>query len=137
MASGSHALDRAKYVSLTTFKRNGDGVAVAVWLAALSDGRFGFTTGGDSWKVKRLRNDPRVRVQISNVRGVVSPGAEVFEGTATLVGSTDPAYGEIEQAIAAKYGLMFRLVQLSGWVQSKFRPHGAADMAIRITLDAS
>jgi uncharacterized protein len=135
MTSGSHPLARAKYVSFTTFKRNGDAVPVAVWFAELPDGGFGFTTGGDSWKVKRLRNDPRVRVQISNVRGVVSPGTEPFHGSATVVDATDPTYAVIEHAIARKYGLMFRFVQFSGWVQSKFRPHAAADTAIHVILD--
>jgi hypothetical protein len=46
-----------------------------------------------------------------------------------------PSYRQIEAAVASKYGFMFKLVQFRGWVQSKFRPHGAADAAIRITLD--
>ncbi len=135
MASSSHPLADEKYVSFTTFRRNGDPVPVAVWIAPLPDGTFGFTTGGDSWKVKRLRNNPKVLVQASNVRGVVKPGVPVFEGTAEAVTGNDPAYMQIETAIAHKYGLMFKLVKLSGWVQSKFRPHGAADAAIRITLE--
>ena len=137
MTSVPHPFADEKYVSFTTFRRNGDPVPVAVWIAALPDGSFGFTTGGDSWKVKRLRNDPRVRVQASNVRGVVKAGEPVMEGTATVVSGDDPTYARIEQAIARKYGLMFKMVQLSGWVQSKFRPHGAADAGVRITLDAS
>lgn len=135
MAQTSHPLADEKYVSFTTFRRTGDPVPVAVWIAALPDGTFGFTTGGDSWKVKRLRNDPRVQIRASNVRGVVKPGSTVFEGTATVVGGDDPHYAVIEQAIGRKYGMMFRLVQFSGWVQSKFKPHGAADAGIRITLD--
>ena len=134
MASSSHPLADEKYVSFTTFKRNGDPVPVAVWFAELPDGSFGFTTGGDSWKVKRLRNNPKVLVRASNVRGVVKPGAKVFEGTATTIAGDDPAYAQIETAVAAKYGFMFKMVQLSGWVQSKFRPHSAADAAIRVTL---
>lgn len=137
MASTSHPLADEKYVSFTTFKRNGDPVPVAVWFAQLPDGSFGFTTGGDSWKVKRLRNNSRVLVQASNVRGVVKPGAPVFEGTAAAIASGDPDYAPIEAAVAQKYGFMFKMVQLSGWVQSKFRPHGAADAGVRITLDAS
>lgn len=135
MAPTSHALADEKYVSFTTFRRNGEPVPVAVWIAALPDGTFGFTTGGDSWKVRRLRNDPRVRVQASNVRGVVRSGATVYEGTAVALDGDDPTHQQIERAIAGKYGLVFRLVQFSGWVQSKFRPHGAADAAIHITLD--
>ena len=137
MASSSHPLANEKYVSFTTFKRNGDPVATAVWLAPLPDGSFGFTTGGDSWKVKRLRNNPKVLVQASNVRGVVKPGAPVFEGTAEAVSGNDPVYIQIEKAVAHKYGLMFKLVKLSGWLQSKFRPNGAADSGVHITLSAS
>jgi PPOX class probable F420-dependent enzyme len=135
MAPTSHRLADEKYVSFTTFRRNGDPVPVAVWIAALPDGSFGFTTGGDSWKVKRLRNNPRIRVQASNLRGVVKTGAPVYEGTAVVLSVEDAGYREIDEAIARKYGLTFRLVQFSGWVQSKFRPHSAADAAIRITLD--
>ncbi len=135
MASSSHPLADEKYVSFTTFRRNGDAAPTAVWIAELSDGSFGFTTGGDSWKVKRLRNNSRVRVQASNVRGVVKPGSPVFEGTATAVTGSDPMYTQIEQAVGRKYGLMFKMVKFSGWVQSKIRPHGAADAGIRITLD--
>jgi PPOX class probable F420-dependent enzyme len=134
MASSSHPLADEKYVSFTTFKRNGDPVPVAVWFAELPDGSFGFTTGGDSWKVKRLRNNPKVLVRASNVRGVVKPGAPVFEGTATAIAGDNPAYTQVEKAVAGKYGLMFKMVQFSGWVQSKFRPHGAADAAIVVTL---
>lgn len=135
MAPITHPLADEKYVSFTTFRRNGDPVPVAVWIAALPDGSFGFTTGGDSWKVKRLRNDARVQVRASNVRGVVKTGAPVYVGTAVALNGDDPRYQQIEEAIARKYGLMFRLVQFSGWMQSKFRPHGAADAAIRITLE--
>lgn len=135
MAPTSHPLADEKYVSFTTFRCNGDPVPVAVWIAALPDGSFGFTTGGDSGKVKRLRNNPRIRVQASNLRGVVKTGAPVYEGTAVVLGVEDAGYQEIDEAIARKYGLTFRLVQFSGWVQSKFRPHSAADAAIRITLD--
>jgi len=83
-------------VSFTTFRRNGDPVPVAVWIAALPDGSFGFTTGGDSWKVKRLRNNPRIRVQASNLRGVVKTGAPVYEGTAVVLSVEDAGYQEID-----------------------------------------
>lgn len=134
MTSSPHPLAGEKYVSFTTYRRNGDPVSVAVWFAALPDGSFGFTTGGDSWKVKRLRNDPRVVVRASNVRGVVKPDAVAYEGTAIALAGDDPGFAEIERAVARKYGFMFSLVRFSGWVQSKFRPHSAADAAIRVTL---
>lgn len=130
----THPLADARYVSFTTFRRNGDPVAVAVWFAELPDGSFGFTTGGDSWKVKRLRNDPRVRVQRSDVRGRVQPGAVVHEGTAAVIDGSDPRFREIERAIAAKYGFMYRMVQLSGWVQGLVRRSSAGDAAIRVSL---
>ena len=39
-----HDLDRARYVSLTTFKKDGTGVATPVWITG-SAGSYVFTTG--------------------------------------------------------------------------------------------
>jgi PPOX class probable F420-dependent enzyme len=48
-----------KFVSLATFKRNGDAVTAPMWI--VGDGvRLSVWTPADSWKVKRVRRDPRV-----------------------------------------------------------------------------
>jgi uncharacterized protein len=59
-----------KYISLETFKKNGEGVKTPVWFV-LNDGALYVYTEADSWKVKRIRNNPGVRVAPCNIRGVV------------------------------------------------------------------
>ena len=74
--------DDQKYISLETFKKNGQGVMTPVWFV-LHNGAFYVYTEADSWKVKRIRNNPRVRVAVCNVRGVVK--GPWLNGSAALV----------------------------------------------------
>ncbi|HVZ18099.1 MAG TPA: PPOX class F420-dependent oxidoreductase [Terriglobales bacterium] len=60
--------DGANYISLETFKKNGQGVKTPVWFV-LHNGAFYVYTESDSWKVKRIRNNPRVRIARCDMRG--------------------------------------------------------------------
>ena len=71
-----------KYISLETFKKNGQGVKTPVWFVLHNDALYVYTEA-DSWKVKRIRNNPRVRVAVCNIRGDVKGGW--FDGTASIV----------------------------------------------------
>jgi uncharacterized protein len=71
-----------KYISLETFKKNGQGVKTPVWFV-LNDDAFYAYTEADSWKVKRIRNNPRVRVAACNIRGDVK--GPWLDATASLV----------------------------------------------------
>jgi PPOX class probable F420-dependent enzyme len=71
-----------KYISLETFKKNGDGVKTPVWFV-LHDSAFYVYTEADSWKVKRIRNNPRVRVAVCNVRGNIK--GPWLDATASLI----------------------------------------------------
>ena len=53
-------LDRARYISLTTFKRDGSPVSSPVWITGVG-GAYVFTTGDSAWKTRRL-----LRVDISD-----------------------------------------------------------------------
>jgi len=71
-----------KYISLETFKKNGQGVKTPVWFVLHNDALYAYTKA-DSWKVKRIRNNPRVRVAVSNVLGDVK--GEWVDATASIV----------------------------------------------------
>jgi len=71
-----------KYISLETFKKNGQGVKTPVWFV-LQKNAFYVYTEADSWKVKRIRNNPRVRVAVCNFRGDIK--GPWLEATASLV----------------------------------------------------
>ena len=71
-----------KYMSLETFKKNGQGVKTPVWFL-LHKNAFYVYTEADSWKVKRIRNNPRVRVAVCNFRGDIK--GPWLDATASLV----------------------------------------------------
>jgi PPOX class probable F420-dependent enzyme len=104
------ALGDEKFVSLTTFKRNGDAAAAPMWI--VRDGqKLWAWTPADAWKVKRLRRDPRVRLAACSRTGKVPPGQPVYDGTAEVI--TDRGQvARTEALIKRKYGLEFRVVTL-------------------------
>jgi uncharacterized protein len=71
-----------KYMSLETFKKNGQGVRTPVWFVLHNDALYVYTEA-DSWKVRRIRNNPRVRVALCNFRGNIR--GEWVDATASLV----------------------------------------------------
>ena len=71
-----------KYISLETFKKNGQGVKTPAWFV-LHENAFYMYTEADSWKVKRIRNNPRVRVAVCNIRGDIK--GPWLDATASLV----------------------------------------------------
>lgn len=94
-----------KYIAVQTFKRNGDPVTTACWITGLSDGRVGFWTSSDSFKFKRLKNDPRITIQPSDARGRPKAGTSALTGTAVIV--TDGSdFDAIQSQITKKYGVM-------------------------------
>jgi PPOX class probable F420-dependent enzyme len=76
---GFAALGDQKYISLETFKKSGDSVKTPVWFAAdpstdLSgaEARLFFYTIGNTGKVKRIRNNGRVKIAPCTMRGEVT-----------------------------------------------------------------
>jgi uncharacterized protein len=76
------SLGNQKYISLETFKKNGDGVKTPVWFVLRDDALYVYTEAA-SWKVKRIRNNPRVRVAPCSIRGVVK--GPWVDATASIV----------------------------------------------------
>ena len=71
-----------KYISLETFKKNSQGVKTPTWFV-LHENAFYVYTEADSWKVKRIRHNPRVRVAVCSVRGDIK--GPWLDATASLV----------------------------------------------------
>lgn len=57
-----------KYIDLVTFRKTGVGVHTPVWFAE-EDGRLYIFTNPRAGKVKRIRNNPRVELAPSTMRG--------------------------------------------------------------------
>ncbi|MGA8255234.1 MAG: PPOX class F420-dependent oxidoreductase [Nocardioides sp.] len=129
------AIANEKYMSLTTYRKSGEGVSSPVWVVPLEDGRIGFWTAMGTGKTKRLKNDPRVVVQPSDGRGKVKDGSATVTGTAALVQSGKD-FAEVKDKVKAKYGFMTKVTKLL----AKLGPQGRkglvyADTVVLITLD--
>jgi PPOX class probable F420-dependent enzyme len=110
-------MERHRYLSLATFRRDGSEVRTPVWFAA-ADGRLYVFTAGASGKVKRLRRSSRARVAPCDARGRVR--GEWRDATARLV--TEPASIErARAALRAKYGWRMRLLDLFSWLAGRIR----------------
>ena len=97
-------LDGARYLLLTTFRANGEGVATPVWFARTAPDRVVLTTEATAGKVRRLRDDARCTVAPCDVRGRTDVPA--VDATAReLVGAERDA---AERALASTYGLAWR-----------------------------
>jgi PPOX class probable F420-dependent enzyme len=87
-----------KYLNLETFKKSGDGVKTPVWFAAdpsvnldsIAPKLYGYTIGV-SGKVKRIRNNPRVRIAPCDLRGHVL--GDWVEARAEIVTGEEAARG--------------------------------------------
>jgi PPOX class probable F420-dependent enzyme len=79
-------LKDTKTVLLRTYKRDGTAVPTPVSIAFEGDRAF-FRSYDKAWKTKRLRNDPRVEVAPSTLRGKVT--GETVAAQAALLADTD------------------------------------------------
>jgi PPOX class probable F420-dependent enzyme len=98
--------DGHKYLNLETFKKSGDGVKTPVWFAAdpavnlaSSGAKLYLYTIGVSGKVKRVRNNPRVKIAPCDMRGNVL--GEWVEARAEIVSGEEAVRGT--QLLNKKY----------------------------------
>jgi uncharacterized protein len=109
-SGGFDSLRGSKYTLLVTFKRSGEPVPTPVWAGLAENGCLYVSTEPDSAKVRRLRNDPHVRVAASNVRG--KPRGPVIEGSARIVSPDEEEYAE--RALKEHFGLGRRIFESMG-----------------------
>lgn len=122
-----------KYVSLTTYKRDGSAKSLPVWIVELGDDKVGFTTFSSSYKVKRLLNDPRVSLQPSNAKGDPTAGSEIVTGTAQVVDGAE--FDAVRSLVKAKYGIQFHFVNTIGKLSKLIGKASGTDRAVVIMLD--
>jgi len=91
----------ARYLLLSTYRKNGTRAQAPVWFVE-DDGRIVVTTPVETWKVKRIRRDPRVELQPCDVAGRVASESEVIDGVARVV--TGEEADAIRDAIYERYG---------------------------------
>ncbi|CAJ1503967.1 PPOX class F420-dependent oxidoreductase [[Mycobacterium] burgundiense] len=90
----------SEYLLLTTFTKDGRPKPTAIWAAPDGDGLI-VITQAQSWKVKRIRNTPRVTLAPCDMRG--NPKGEAVEAVA---GVNEHRTADAYRAIGERYGLM-------------------------------
>ena len=120
----------AKYLNLETFRKTGVGVRTPVWFAqdvlhsAPTIIVFYIYSEADAGKVKRIRNNPKVRVAPCTMRGDIR-GAWV-DGRARICQDDEAAHGE--QLLTQKYGLP----KIVGDLFSRLMRHKQAVIAVEV-----
>jgi uncharacterized protein len=112
-----------KYLNLESYRRNGQGVRTPLWFVE-NDGALYFYTVAHSYKVKRIHNNPRVRVAPCDMRGNLK---------GDWVAATARRLGEAESRLAnellnRKYGWAKRILNFL----AKIRGHERAAFAIKL-----
>ena len=94
----------ARYISITTRRRDGSLASTPVWVVSDDGRRLLVWTHASTWKVKRIRRDPRVLVAKSNYRG--RERGPRLEGHARVVNDVN-----VKKLIREKYGWQKRLLE--------------------------
>ena len=100
-------VSNARYVLLTTFTKDGRPKSTPIWVAPDGD-RLLVITEADSWKVKRIRNTPRVTLAVCDMRG--TPKSEAVEATAAILEKSETE--NVYRAIGNRYGIIGKLFNL-------------------------
>jgi PPOX class probable F420-dependent enzyme len=98
---------RQRYVNLETYRKSGQGVRTPLWFVEDS-GVLYMRTPAQSAKVKRIRNNPHVRLVPSDVRG--NPKGVWIDGEARLIEAAEAEW--VNQLVKRKYGLFKRLIDI-------------------------
>ncbi len=110
------------YFNLESFRKDGQGVRTPLWFAE-DNGIFYFYTVAHSFKVKRLTNNPRVRIAPCDMRGNVK--GEWIEATARRLDGAEAK--RADDFLNRKYGWQKRLLNFL----AKLRGHQRAAFAVR------
>ena len=128
--AGLDARFPGKYLSLTTFKRDGTGVATPVWFVA-ENGRLLVKTDEQSFKVKRIRRNPKVLIAPCSASGRFH--GDPVPGRAVLLASNE--LDHVDRLMAEKYRIdrVLILPLYRGVQRLRGNRGGAAEIVLAIT----
>ena len=105
---------KQQFINVETYRRNGQGVPTPVWFVEDQDILY-VRTGDNSGKVKRIRNNPRVRVMPCDVRG--GPLGEWVEGQARFVDAAETK--QVGQLLTRKYSFQKVMFEIMSRLQGR------------------
>lgn len=111
------------YLNLESYRKNGDPVLTPMWFAEDNEVLYLYSLA-NAGKVKRIRNNPRVRIVPCDVGGRIK--GTWIEGKARIVDPTEADHGH--KLLNQKYGWLKKV----GDVLSKLRKRARVVIAIQI-----
>jgi PPOX class probable F420-dependent enzyme len=98
---------KSEYILLTTFTKDGRPKPTAIWAVQQGDSLIAITQE-KSWKVKRIRNTPRVTIATCDRSG--NPKSEAVDAVAAILDKS--ANAATYDAIGKRYGLLGKTFNL-------------------------
>lgn len=96
-----------KYINLETYRRNGQAVRTTVWFV-MDAGTIYIRTDMNSGKVKRIKNNPNIRITPSGARGQLK--GKWIEGKIKMAGSLELEHAN--QLLEQKYGIQGKIIRV-------------------------
>jgi uncharacterized protein len=112
-----------KYLNLESYRKTGQPVRTPLWFAE-DDNVFYAYSLADSFKIKRMRNNPQVRIAPCDMRGKVK--GEWVDATARIL--NEAGVQRTHELLNQKYGLLKRAAHFL----ARLRGHKHAAFAIEI-----
>ena len=85
-------ITKAEYINIETYRKDGTPVLTPVWFAASENGELYIYSVANSGKVKRIRNNPRVRIAPCTMRGKIR--GEWVDAEAQIVDGAEVGFGQ-------------------------------------------
>jgi uncharacterized protein len=120
-----------KYLSITSYRRDGSGVSTPVWFAA-EDERLLVMTDSKSGKVKRIRRNPYVTIALCSGRG--KPKANPMPAHAELLPASEAE--RAKRLIRRKYRIDLLFVGPIRAIQTLFHPERRHEVTAIIAITA-
>ena len=100
-------LSKFKYINIETFRKNGTGIRTPIWFI-IYQGLIYFRTDLKSGKVKRIKNNPHIRIAPCDIRGNLK--GDWFDGKVKFADSAESSI--VYSMIDKKYGFMTTLIRI-------------------------
>src|SRR2546425_6704328 len=111
-----------KHISIETYRKTGDPVRTPVWFVEENEELF-VRTDSSTGKIKRIRNNPRVRIAPCNMRGNIK-GTWVDAEARTIDTETSE---HVFSLLRKKYGMVYGIVRFTQrFSRGKANPVGLA-----------
>lgn len=107
-------ISNQRYLNLETYRKSGVPVATPLWFAE-EKGRLYVYSRANAGKVKRLRNNPRVRIVPCNMYG--KPNGEWVEAKARILNQQEAPVGH--KLLNKKYGWMKKIADALSKLRNK------------------